>query len=38
MSRNADVSDKVRTLIMEDRHLPIREIADKVLQHFVCSR
>ncbi|XP_021935815.1 uncharacterized protein LOC110837702 [Zootermopsis nevadensis] len=30
-SRNADVIDKVRTLIMEDRHLTIPEIADEQL-------
>jgi AcrR family transcriptional regulator len=30
MSRNADVIDKVRTLIMEDHHLTLREIADAV--------
>jgi histone-lysine N-methyltransferase SETMAR len=29
-SRNADVIDKVRTLIMEDRRLTVREIADEV--------
>jgi phage terminase large subunit-like protein len=27
MSRNADVIDKVRTVIMEDCHLTVREIA-----------
>ncbi|PNF36917.1 hypothetical protein B7P43_G08390 [Cryptotermes secundus] len=29
-SRNADVIEKVRTLIMEDRRLAIREVADEV--------
>jgi hypothetical protein len=30
MSRNADVIDKVRMSIMEDRHLTIRKTADEV--------
>ncbi|PNF17559.1 hypothetical protein B7P43_G15559 [Cryptotermes secundus] len=30
MSQNADFVEKVRTLIMEDRRLAIREVADEV--------
>ncbi|PNF29894.1 hypothetical protein B7P43_G09448, partial [Cryptotermes secundus] len=30
MSQNADVIEKVQTLIMEDRHLTIQEFADEV--------